>query len=345
MDMMQGRPFSGKTLERIEKFLASLGLDYDDGVEMTVCACDEEGEVVATASRQGAVLKCIGVSAAHQGEGLAASVVSEVVTDAIRAGLTHLFVFTKPSNRQIFDDLGFFPMAETADVLLMENRRDGVKRFVASLACPVRDGVIGAVVANCNPFTKGHRYLMETAASQCDFLHVFVLSAEKSLFPAALRLEMARRGVAHLKNVAVHPTGDYLISAATFPNYFLKDKARAGDVKCELDLTIFARCFAAPLHITRRFVGTEPFSAVTERYNEAMKAFLPPLGVEVTEIPRCQAGGAPISATRVRALLERGAPDEPELEELLPETTLELLRENRGRHGANEVGKEARHAF
>ncbi|WP_462363731.1 adenylyltransferase/cytidyltransferase family protein, partial [Pyramidobacter porci] len=219
--------------------------------------------------------------------------------------------------------------AETADVLLMENRRDGVKRFVASLERPVRDGVIGAVVANCNPFTKGHRYLMETAASQCDFLHVFVLSAEKSLFPAALRLEMVRRGTSHLKNVAVHPTGDYLISAATFPDYFLKDKARAGDVKCELDLTIFARCFAAPLNITRRFVGTEPFSPVTERYNEAMKAFLPPLGVEVTEVPRCEAGGAPISATRVRALLERGGLDEPELAELLPETTLALLREYR----------------
>lgn len=329
MDMMQGRPFKGRTLERIEKFLRSLGLDYDDGVEMTACACDEDGEVVATASRQGAVIKCVGVSAARQGEGLAASVVSEVVTDAIQAGLTHLFVFTKPSNRQIFDDLGFFPMAETDDVLLMENRRDGVKRFVASLERPVRDGVIGAVVANCNPFTKGHRCLMETAASQCDFLHVFVLSAEKSLFPAALRLEMVRRGTAHLRNVAVHPTGDYLVSAATFPDYFLKDKARVGDIKCELDLTIFARCFAEPMNITRRFVGTEPLSPVTERYNEAMKAFLPPLGVEVTEIPRCEAGGVPISATRARALLERGGLDEPELAELLPETTLALLREYR----------------
>ena len=329
MDMMLGRPFRGKTLERIEKFLASLGLDYDDGVEMTACACDEDGEVIATASRQGAVIKCVGVSAARQGEGLAASVVSEVATDAIWAGLSHLFVFTKPSNRRAFDDLGFFPMAETADALLMENRRDGVKHFVASLERPVRDGVIGAVVANCNPFTKGHRCLMETAASQCDFLHVFVLSAEKSLFPAALRLEMVRRGTAHLKNVTVHPTGDYLISAATFPDYFLKDKSRAGDVKCELDLTIFARCFAEPMNITRRFVGAEPFSPVTARYNERMKEFLPPLGVEVTEIPRCEAGGVPISATRVRALLERGGPDGPELAELLPETTLALLREYR----------------
>ena len=328
MDMMQGRPFTGRTLERLKKFLASLGLLYDDGVEMSVCACDDDGEIVATASRQGPVLKCVGVSPDHQGEGLAASVVSETVTDAISAGLSHLFVFTKPSNRQIFDDLGFFPIVETTDVLFMENRRDGVKRFVEAIERPGCVGTVGAVVANCNPFTKGHRYLMETAASQCDFLHVFVLSAEKSLFPASLRFEMVKRGTSHLKNVAVHPTGDYLISAATFPDYFLKDRARVDDVKCELDLAIFARCFARPLGITRRFVGTEPLSPVTALYNETMKKLLPSLGVEVTEVPRVEAGGAPVSATRVRELLAKEGPDAIELAALLPDTTLEAIREN-----------------
>lgn len=326
MDIIQGRPFTGRLLEKVKKFLASLGLEYDDGVEFSLCVEDDEGAVVAAGSRQGPVLKCIGVSGAHQGEGLAATVVSELVSDGIRSGFSHLFVFTKPSNRAIFDDLGFFPMVQTADVLLMENRRGGVAKFVESLECPVKEGVIGAVVVNCNPFTKGHQYLMETAASQCDFLHIFVLSAEKSLFPAPLRLEMVKRGAAHLKNAAVHPTGDYLISAATFPDYFLKDRARVDDVKCELDLAIFARCFAKPLNITRRYVGTEPLSPVTNRYNEAMKSYLPRQGVQVIEILRREAQGAPISATRVRALLESGDLANPLLLDLLPETTLELIR-------------------
>ncbi len=326
MDIIQGRPFTGRLLEKVKKFLASLGLEYDDGVEFSLCVEDDEGAVVAAGSRQGPVLKCIGVSGAHQGEGLAATVVSELVSDGIRSGFSHLFVFTKPSNRAIFDDLGFFPMVQTADVLLMENRRGGVAKFVESLECPVKEGVIGAVVVNCNPFTKGHQYLMETAASQCDFLHIFVLSAEKSLFPAPLRLEMVKRGTAHLKNAAVHPTGDYLISAATFPDYFLKERARVDNVKCELDLAIFARCFAKPLNITRRYVGTEPLSPVTNRYNEAMKSYLPRQGVQVIEIPRREAQGAPISATRVRALLESGDLANPLLLDLLPETTLELIR-------------------
>ncbi|MBP5211464.1 MAG: adenylyltransferase/cytidyltransferase family protein, partial [Pyramidobacter sp.] len=87
-------------------------------------------------------------------------------------------------------------------------RRDGVKRFVATLDRRECDGTIGAVVANCNPFTKGHRYLMETAASRCCLLHVFVLSAEKSLFPAEMRMKMVQRGTAHLDNVLVQPSGD-----------------------------------------------------------------------------------------------------------------------------------------
>lgn len=329
MDMMLGRPFSGRTLERLKAFLASLAMVYDDGVEMSVCACDDEGEIIAAASRQGPVLKCVGVSPDHQGEGLAAAVVSEVVSDAIGAGLSHLFVFTKPSNRRIFDDLGFFPIVETADVLFMENRRDGIKRFVASLERRVCGGPVGAVVANCNPFTLGHQYLIETAAASCALLHVFVLSAEKSLFPASVRLEMVRRGTAHLKNVIVHPTGDYLISAATFPDYFLKDRARVDSVKCDLDLAVFAQCFAKPLGITRRYVGTEPLSRVTAAYNEAMKKTLPPLGIEVTEVPRREAGGSPVSASRVRAVLAASGPDSPELEGLLPVTTLDVMRENR----------------
>lgn len=328
MHMIIGRPLTGGTLLRLRRFLASLGLDYDDGVEMSCCACDEYGEIIATASRQGPVLKCVAVDPRREGEGLAASVVTEAVIDAVNAGLGHLFLFTKPSHRRIFVDLGFFAVAETEDMLLMENRRDGIGRFVKSLEAPVTDGVIGAVVANCNPFTKGHRALIALAASQCDFLHVFVLSAEKSLFPAALRLEMVKRGTADIKNCAVHPTGDYLISAATFPDYFLKDKVKAEDVKCRLDLTVFAQCFAAPLHIVRRYVGTEPYSAVTKKYNEVMKTFLPPLGIEVREIPRFESGGKAVSATEVRRIIEEHGLRAPELKALLPQTTLELLRES-----------------
>ena len=72
----------------------------------------------------------------------------------------------------------------------MENVRDGIGRYVRSLQHPKDNGgVIGAAVMNCNPFTNGHRYLVETAASQCELLHLFVLSEDRSAFPAQVRYE------------------------------------------------------------------------------------------------------------------------------------------------------------
>ena len=164
-------------------------------------------------------------------------------------------------------------------MLLMENRRDGIRSFVASLP-PAPAGNVGAIVANCNPFTRGHRYLVETAAGQCDFLYVFLVSEDRSFFSARDRLELARRNLADLPNVAVCPTGDYMISAATFPTYFLKDQSRAAECSTELDLKIFAEHFARPLGITRRFVGEEPFCPVTRAYNRQMLKLLPTWGIQ-----------------------------------------------------------------
>ena len=84
-----------------------------------------------------------------------------------------------------------------------------------------------------------------------------------------------REGTADLPNVRAYPGGDYLISPATFPAYFLKDQARAPEAKCDLDLTLFGSAIAPALHITERFVGQEPTCAVTAQYNRRMQAILP----------------------------------------------------------------------
>ncbi|MGI6668986.1 MAG: hypothetical protein ACOX4M_06160 [Acetivibrionales bacterium] len=43
----------------------------------------------------------------------------------------------------------------------MESEKDGIKNFISGLKAPRRDGVIGSAIMNCNPFTLGHRYLIE----------------------------------------------------------------------------------------------------------------------------------------------------------------------------------------
>jgi len=261
----------------------------------------------------------------HQGEGLTGTLVTHLRQDAFTHGHRHLFLYTKPRNKAMFADLFFYPVAQTEQVLLMESKRSGLSEFVKGLEAPKTDGVIGAAVMNCNPFTRGHRYLIETAARECDWLYIFVLSEDRSQFPAADRLALVRAGTADLKNVTVHPTGPYLISSATFPTYFLKDQSQVENIHCQLDIEVFTRYFVPKFGISRRYVGTEPLSPVTNLYNEALARHLPQTGVELRLLERAEAGQAPISASAVRALLGKNQPDV--LQTLVPETTFQYLKE------------------
>ena len=325
MDIEIGSPLRPWRQKAVAQFLAREALDYDPAIPFTVNLLDDD-KIVATGSLDGNICKCIAVDPAYQGEGLTATVITQLRQEAFRQGLRHLFLYTKPKNRFMFEGLSFYRVAETADTLLMENVKGGVQQFVAKLPRPEQSGTVGAIVANCNPFTLGHRYLVEQAAAQVDTLHLFVLSEDKSFFPAKDRMMLVQQGVADLKNVLVHPTGDYLISAATFPTYFIKDKDRIPQIRCQLDLEVFANHFAPALGITRRFVGTEPLCAVTDAYNRQMLEILPQKGIEVTLIPRKEQDGAPISASRVRALLEEQ--NWAALETLVPPTTLDYLKKN-----------------
>lgn len=328
------RPLTGVSRRRLEEFLARQGLQYDEGVGFTVVFYDGAGGIAATGSLQRNVLKCIAVAEEHRGEGLTASVVTALRAAAFAAGQSHLFLFTKPQNQRMFADFGFYPISATQDMLLMENQREGIARFVGSLE--QGRGLQAAVVANCNPFTLGHRYLVEQAAGACDTLHLFILSEDASLFPAAVRMDLVRRGVADLGNVLVHPTSDYLISAATFPTYFLKKEQVEAGAGGALDLAVFGQHFAPALHITRRFVGQEPYSPITALYNRQMQAILPQYGVEVVELPRRQQAGDAISASRVRALLAQGRMEE--VRPLVPDVTWAFLHTEQGRAIAARAG-------
>lgn len=303
-------------------FLAQAGLEADDDVQQTVLVWDGD-TLVATGSRHGNLLKCISVAPSHQGEGLLGTVLTALRQDAFLAGFSHLFLYTKPVNASLFTPLFFYPVAQTGDVLLMEDLPGGIGSFLKALPKPsVKD--TGAAVMNCDPFTLGHQYLIETAAKESEHLYIFVLSEDKGGFSAADRLEMVKQGTAHIPNVTVLPTGPYLISHATFPTYFLKNRDQATEIHCQLDVEIFARYFAPAFGITRRFVGTEPLSALTAQYNAVLKDALPHRGISVVEIPRLTVDGMPISASAARAAW--AAKDWEILQKLLPSTTLDYLK-------------------
>ncbi len=319
------RRLSGTRLEKWKRLIEKVGLREDSLWETAVLVWDGD-RLVATGVRHACVLKLLAVDPEYRGEDLAATAVGALQKDAFDAGIRHLFIYTKPENAGLFTGLFFHPVAETESVCLLEDKKDGIAGFLAALPRHPQGERIGAAVMNCNPFTLGHRYLIERAASECDFVYVFIVSEDQSLFSTAERIEMAKRGTAHLPNVLVLETGPYLISAATFPTYFIKERDRAEQAQCLLDIEIFARHFAPALSITHRYLGSEPLSALTKRYNEALGRILPSRGIAVREIERLASGGAPISASAVRALVEKR--NAAALAELLPQTTLSFLMEN-----------------
>ena len=316
------KPLSGRLKIETEEFLASLGLRLDEHLDITVLVI-EENKVIATGSRQGSILKCIGVSAAHQRDGITAKMVTALIKEAFSEGIHHLFLYTSPSNATFFEALGFFSIAYTEQVSLLENKRNGVQNFVKGIRNLKAKGKIGCIVANCNPFTFGHQYLAEYAASKSDFVYFLVLSEEKSFFPADVRYRLAQEGLAHLSNVVVHSTGNYLVSQATFPDYFIKEKVNASQVYYDLDIAVFLEQIAIPLNIVTRFVGTEPSDAVTNAYNQRMKELLPLRHVQLEEVPRKEVAHEFISASSVRNLMQEG--DFEAIKKYVPQGTLDYI--------------------
>ncbi|MDL2301637.1 [citrate (pro-3S)-lyase] ligase [Lachnospiraceae bacterium OttesenSCG-928-D06] len=325
----EGRPFQGKDLEKVKRFLKKMDLEYDDGIEYSICILNNAYEIIGTGSVDQNVIKCVAIDPEYQGQGHSATILTNLIQYEFEQGRTHIFIYTKPENLPLFGDMGFHRILQTNEVLFMENQSQGFQRFLNSLANKTpqkamnKDCKVGAVVANCNPFTLGHRYLVEYASSCCDYLHLFILSDNRHVFSADDRYEMVKLGIKGLKNVILHETKDYMISAATFPTYFFKEKRQGEEANCQLDLELFGAKIAPKLGITSRFVGTEPFCKVTDSYNRAMKRILPAYGIQIEEIERRVEGEIPVSASAVRKCLEKK--EYEKVHNLVPESVYEYL--------------------
>lgn len=185
------------------------------------------------------------------------------------------------------------------------------------------EATIGAIVMNCNPFTLGHRYLIEKAAQKVDYLYVFVVAEEKSYFSYNDRMEMVRQGTKDIENVEILESGQFVLSFYTVPGYFQKEIKTDMQIDASKDIAIFGESIAPALHIKIRFAGEEPIDMVTKQYNDTMKELLPHYGIQFMEIPRKELNGQVISASRVRKLLKEGEHDK--IRELVPESTYQYL--------------------
>ena len=312
-------PWDMRSLSQIDALLQKEGITRDGNLDYICAMEDDNGDIIATGSCFGCTLRCFAVSSEHQGEGLLNEIISHLMEVQYARGNMHLFLYTKIKSAKIFGDLGFYEIARVDGTLVfMENRKSGFPNYLKALEATKKDGLSAALVMNANPFTLGHQYLVETAAKECDTLHLFVLSEDASLVPFAVRKRLVQEGIAHIPNVVLHDSGPYIISSATFPSYFLKDETAVIDGHARLDLAVFTK-IAGVLNVTERYVGEEPTSQVTGLYNKIMAKELPKAGITCHIIPRKEFGGKAISASTVRLALQNR--DWETLKTLVPPTT------------------------
>ena len=307
---------------QVQALLQQSGLAYEDGVDATY-GIYENGELIATGSRAGNILKMLAIAPEQQGGAALGELLTELVRCGQRAGHDSLFVYTKPEYVSSFQALNFTLLANQEKVALLEYGK-GLANWLDSRKSLVKPGLNGAVVVNCNPFTNGHRYLIESAAKRVNNLYVFVVKEDRSVFPFDVRYRLVQQGLADLANITLLDTSRYIVSAATFPTYFLKKDDSVARIQMELDVTLFASRIAPFFGITRRFVGTEPNCPLTGGYNLAMQTIFPSHNIELEIIERKQTQTSVISASIVRALIGRG--DFDGLAEYVPPTTLAFLK-------------------
>lgn len=319
----------------VKDFLSGLGFEFDPSeVECTMIVYNLKGELVGTGSHLGRILKYVAVASKFR-DTTAFALIVTYMTEKLLKIYKHTFVFTRPENSVRFSGLGYTEIASAPPLFtILEFGFESIftyQDYLKTLIVATKTDAVAAIVVNCNPFTNGHKFLIEKAAAENEVVYLFVVEEDLSAFPFAVRWELIRKGIAHLKNVVMVRGGMYIVSGSIFPSYFLK-KETINDVmqkQAELDVQIFANYVVPVMGIKKRYVGTEKYCTTTAAYNLAMQTILPSYGVEVVEVTRkangLSADNSPdyISASKVREAIKQDKLDE--VLDFLPDSTREFL--------------------
>ena len=294
--------------ENIRSFLSRFELKYREDTECSLYI-EENTEIVATVSYTKNIIMHLAVSPRMQGENVASILVSEVISRFRANGIFGYRVFTKPEYLSLFENMGMRVLIEEKEFVALEggvsNINDTVNALVTKVAMELGgiDSDTAAIVINGNPFTEGHMALVEYALARHSRLLLFVLEENSSEFSFKERISLAFLATRpYADRVSVLPSTDYIVSRATFPDYFLHTADDTTRAYAKYDALIFEKYFMKPLGIVKRYFGTEE-SEYMKIYNSTM---LEVLKDKIEVVDRFTKGREVISAKSVRALLNSG---------------------------------------
>lgn len=312
--------------------LERYNLEYEYDIDYAVLVYDED-KLVGTASLARNVMKCFLVVEEAQGMQVMTKMYEHLLEVLEEREIDHYFVYTMPKNEDVFELLGMHVLVRTMNTVLLEGGRH-IKDVLESLkeTYYLDNRKKHCVIINGNPMTLGHLYLIEEAAKNTEQLLVFVVSEDASSFPFADRFEIIKKATAHIDNVVVLPTMNYLVSKITFPKYFLKEDQLIDAEQTLIDVLIYKEYFVKFFNIKKRYLGEEPFSYNTNKYNQVLKQYM---NGHIEIIPRKAIGENIISASKVRKLLKANKLDK--VREFVPEATFDFLQSKKGQSVINHL--------
>jgi len=315
----------------VKDFLAKQDFDYNPKeVDCTMIIYNLNNKIIGTGSYKTRTLRYIAVAPEYRESTAFADIVT-YLTNLLLETHSHTFVFTRPDKAKLFEGLGYSEIARAEPLFaVLEFGFRTIKNYqnyLQDIKIKTFTNQIAAIVVNCNPFTNGHKYLIEKASAENELVYLFVVEENLSVFPFEIRWKLIKNGIIHLPNVIMVKAGHYIVSGGIFPSYFLKNEAidLISEKQAELDVTIFADYFVPILNIKKRYIGTENYCVTTAAYNKAMHKILPQKGVEVIEITRKSAGDESnfISASKVREAIKND--NLLIIKDFLPQSTFEFL--------------------
>ncbi len=311
--------------EMVISFLHQHNLDYEFDITYSILVYDKD-DIVATASLANNVMKCFLVAPSYQQQNITNLMFEHLVHILHENDIDHYFVFTLPQNESVFTSLHMKRVVLTMNTVLLEGGRF-IQEVLLDLKTTyhISNKPKAAVIINANPMTNGHLYLIETAAMENEEVLVFVVSEDLSSFPFVDRFAIIQKATAHLQNVTVLPTLSYLVSRITFPKYFLKEDQLIQDEQTLVDVLVYKEYYTKMFHIKCRYLGEEPYSYNTKKYNQVLKDYL---GNHVKIIPRKEYRNQPISASLVRKLIKSNKISK--IKSYVPEATYEYLTSETG---------------
>ena len=205
---------------------------------------------------------------------------------------------------------------------LIGDGEDGLKQWEKQLSEDINlpEGS-SLVVLNANPFTIGHRYLVDIARRRSSHVLVLVIQGKPEsggkgnhentgmVFPFRERMAMTEKGLADMAGVTILPSGPYIISRNDFPRDFLSRELGRVPAHAALDSMVICHVCKA-LGIKSLFAGDEPRDEMSEIHLKALRSACASSGLALRVAERKRLGEKYISSSMVRQDIADGNMDE-----------------------------------